>query len=125
MRKIIAAFEAPYFSEGAMRFITKMNTSEPVTVTGVFLPAPIHTQFWSYADTMPGGMLLPPVDEVIPADINKSVARFRQYCIDHHLRYRVIKKFNDFALPELKQQSRFADLIVLGSEHFFCNPSKR
>lgn len=122
MRKIIAAFEAPHFSEGVMHFINKMNDAEPVTVTGVFLPAPIHLQFWSYADTMASGILLPLPEGVNPTELNKSVNRFKQYCINHHLRHRVIKNFSDFALPELKQQSRFADLIVLGSEHFFAIP---
>lgn len=122
MRKVIVAFEAANFSEGAMRFVSAMNKAEQVTVTGIFLPAALYTTFGNHADALSTGVLLPVTDDVETSEINKSVLKFREYCASHHLRHRVIKKFDDFGLPELKQQSRYADLVVLGSEYFFKVP---
>lgn len=122
MRKVIVAFEAPNFSEGAMRFVNQMNEAEQVTVSGIFLPAAVYTAFWSYAEVLSTGILLPVTDEVKTSALNKSVGKFKQFCNDHHLRYRVVKNFTDFGLPDLKRQSRYADLIVLCSESFFNIP---
>lgn len=123
MRKIIAAFEASQFSEGVMNFISKINAAEQVTVTGIFLPAPIYTQFWNYTDVIAPDILLPlSNDETESAEANITIGKFKEYCRDHHLRHRVINKLSDFSLSELKMQSRFADLMVISSEHFFTIP---
>lgn len=119
MRKIIVAFESRGFSEGAMQFISHMNNAGQVTVSGVFLPAPASAAFWGYAASPVPGMLIPLTEDVKTTELSKSVKKFKQYCTDHHLRHRVIKTGADFGLPELKQQSRYADLIVLSNKSFF------
>jgi hypothetical protein len=118
MRKVIVAFEAPNFSEGAMRFVSQMNKSQAVTLTGIFLPRSAYTVLPT-ADAMAPGMFLPLTDETGTSELNAAVKTFKQYCTDNYLRYRLIKNVTDFALTELKQQSRYADLIVLGGESFF------
>ena len=39
----------------------------------------------------------------------------------HDAMHQVHKDFYDFALPELKRESRFGDLLLLGSESFYAN----
>jgi hypothetical protein len=121
MRKVIVAFEVPNFSEGAMRFISQMNDAERVTVTGLFLPKPVYAAFQT-VDIMTSGMFLPYIEQINIAELNECVKQFKQYCSDYHLRYDVLNNAVDFGLPELKQQSRYADLIVLGGETFFNLP---
>jgi len=121
MRKVIVAFEVPIFSEGAMRFISLMNEAERVTITGVFLPKPVYTAFQT-AELMTPGMFLPFIEEINIASLTECVSKFKQYCSDYHLRYDVLQSAADFGLTELKQQSRYADLVVVGGETFFNLP---
>src|SRR4029078_2178744 len=113
MRKVIVAFEVPNFSESAMRFIGQMNDAERVTVAGLFLPKSVFAALQT-ADIMTPGMFLPYIEEINIAELNECVKQFKQYCSDYHLRYDVLNNAVEFGLPELKQQSRYADLIVLG-----------
>src|SRR6476661_4067650 len=121
MRKVIVAFEVPHFSEGAMRFVSQMNEAEHVSIAGIFLPKPAFTAFQT-ADLMTPGMFLPFVEEISTADLNECVQKFRRYCSDNHLRYEIIENKIDFGLPELREQSRYADLIVVGGSSFFNLP---
>jgi hypothetical protein len=121
MRKVIVAFEVPNFSEGAMRFISQMNDAERVTITALFLPKPVYAAFHT-ADIMTPGMFLQYTEQINSSDLNECVKQFKQYCKDYNLRYDVLDNAVDFGLPELKQQSRYADLIVLGGETFFNLP---
>ena len=123
MRKITVAFEAPHFPEGAMRFIKEMNDAEQVIVTGVFLPGPVQTAYPTPA-AMSAGMLLPLTDEITSKQLNKSILTFKDFCTSHHIGYRFIKNTGDSGWPELKKQSRYADLIVLGSDVLFDVPGK-
>lgn len=121
MRKVIVAFEVPNFSEGAMRFADQMNDVERIIITGIFLPKPIFTAFQT-ADVMTPGIFLPYIEQIDINELNQCENKFKRYCSDHHLRYDILKNAADFGLPELKQQSRYADVIVIGGESFFNLP---
>lgn len=125
MRKVIVAFEGPKFSEGAMRFANQMNHAEKIMVTGVFLPQLVYSAFWNYADLSTAGTYLPIVEDVDVRTLNKNVKRFEEYCTNHNLRFKVKKESLDFGLAELKEQSRYADLIIFGSETFFNNTDNK
>jgi hypothetical protein len=51
--------------------------------------------------------------------LEKNIDRFEQQCIKNGISFRVHRDFNDFALPELKRETRFADLLIISSEKFF------
>lgn len=121
MRKIVAAFEASDLPEGVMRFISSMNITEQVAVTGLFYPASIYAQLWKYADTSAGMMVTKSDDP--DAQAAECVEKFKEFCTTHHLRHIAMKNTADFGLQELTQQSRFADLIIISSEHFFNIPN--
>jgi len=53
--------------------------------------------------------------------VQKNIARFESLCRKNNIDYRVHKNFFDFALPGLKKETRFADLLIIGSESFYEN----
>ena len=121
MRKILLVFDGINFSEGAFEFARHLNEKNPVLVAGVFVPQVNFANLWSYAAAGSGATTIPLIEDEEAKEIEKNIERFRQLCEKHKIEYRVHKDFYDFALPELKKESRFADLIIIGSEKFYAN----
>jgi hypothetical protein len=120
MKKIILAFDGIHFSEGAFAFARRLNEMSPVLLTGIFLPQAELANLWSYADGVPGVSipLLEPAESVL---IDQNITRFEKLCKDNMIDYRVHKNYYDFVLPELRKESVYADLLILGSEAFYEN----
>lgn len=121
MKKILLAFDGPHFSEGAFNFARKMNELSPILLTGAFLPQIDYSALWSYSAVASGGAFIPLLEEDDTATIVQNIERFKSLCQSNGIEYRVHKEFLDFALPELKNETRFADLLILGSESFYEN----
>ncbi len=122
MKKILLAFDGINFSEGAFEFARKMNESERILLTGVFLPQVDYSSLWSYSVShSEGPLFIPLVEAADEVKIRKNIKRFEELCVKNGIEFRVHKDFMDFALPELRKETRFADLVVLGSESFYEN----
>lgn len=122
MKKVIIAFDGEHFSEGAFRFACKMNELSPILLTGVFMPLIDYSALWSYSVTAAGpGMFMPMLEDDNAAMITKNINRFKVMCQSNNIEYRVHRDFSEFALPSLKKETRFADLMILGSESFYEN----
>lgn len=120
MKKILLAFDGVHFSEGAFEFVRRLNETAPALVTGVFLPQIDYANLWSYAAGGIGGPFLVPVEtQDNTAVIARNKNRFETLCRQNNIDYRIHRDFEDFALPELKKETRFADLLVIGSESFY------
>jgi nucleotide-binding universal stress UspA family protein len=120
MRKILVAFDGPHFSTAVLDFAARLNEKSRVLVTGVFLPQTSFVNLWSFSGgSGPGGELIPLVEEQDAKTIQRNVKKFETFCIDHNIDYRVHKDYFDFALPELKVESRFADLLIISSDTFY------
>ncbi len=118
MKKIIIAFDGSYFSDGAFEFARKLNELQPVLLTGVFLPQVMLTNLWSYADGI-GTPYMLPIDPTEPELLQENIDHFEKLCRGNGIDYRVHRDVYDFGLSELKKESIFADLIILGSELFY------
>jgi nucleotide-binding universal stress UspA family protein len=123
MKKILLAFDGAHFSEGAFEFARKMNELSPILLTGVFMPLIDYAGLWSYSAAAVSGMVVPMINEDDAANIEDNVSRFSTLCESAHIEFRVHKDFSEFALPGLKKETRFADLLILGSESFYHNIS--
>jgi len=66
-------------------------------------------------------MFIPTVEDEETAAIEKNVAKFEALCDRNMIEYRVHRDFTDFALAALIKESRFADLLIIGSESFYEN----
>jgi nucleotide-binding universal stress UspA family protein len=118
MKKIILAFDSTNFSEGAFEFARQLNLLHPILLSGIFLPQAAISNLWSYAD-VGGGPLVPLVEPADATIIKKNIAHFEQLCQQNNIEYRVHKDYFDMVLPQLKKESRYADLLILGSEVFY------
>ena len=114
------AFDGIHFSEGAFEFARRLNESQPILLTGVFLPQAELANLWSYADGV-GTPYIPLIERSDTDQIQKNIDHFEKLCLGNGIDYRVHKDLYDLALPELKRESRFADLMILGSEIFYGN----
>jgi nucleotide-binding universal stress UspA family protein len=125
MNKILLAFDGAHFSEGAFEFARRMNEINPVLLTGVFLPQVDYVDSLSYADGVNGRVFSPMVESYKSEITGKNIKKFETLCQKNSIEYTVHKKvhknFSDSALAELKKETRFADLLVIGSESFYKN----
>lgn len=119
MKKILLAFDGSNFSEGAFEFARKLNDIDPLLVTGVFMPQVDYANLWSYASATAGAGYIPLIEEESSDDVQNNINHFEELCQKNGVAYRVHKNFYSFALPELKKESRFADITVLSGELFY------
>lgn len=121
MKKILLAFDGCHFSEGAFEFAKALNNLSPSLLTGVFSPLIDYSSLWSYSVGVSGQLLVPALEDDDVETVGKNIDRFEASCRSAGIEYRVHKDFTDFALQALKKESRFADLLLIGSETFYAN----
>lgn len=118
MKKVLLAFDGTNYSKGAFEFARRLNEQDPILLVGSFLPQIDISSSWSYA--VGGARLVTPLVEDFNSDeIEKNILRFESDCRQHGIECRVHKFPYDLAIPELRKESRFADLMILGSESFY------
>ncbi|MES2330693.1 MAG: universal stress protein [Bacteroidota bacterium] len=118
MKKIILAFDGTHFSQGAFEFARKLNEIERILLVGVFLPQAEFANLWSYAHVAEH-TFIPLIEAQDAEQVQENISKFEKRCRDSGIKCKVHKNFADLALNELEAQSRFADLVILGSEVFF------
>ena len=122
MKKILLAFDGSNFSEGSFEFVRQLNERVPVLVTGVFVPQVDYANLWSYSAATAGGgvgMYVPLVEQEDEDLVEKNISHFEDLCQRNGIAYRVHNDFFDFALPELKKESRFSDVLIVSGELFY------
>jgi nucleotide-binding universal stress UspA family protein len=119
MKKVLLMFDGAHFSKSAFDFVRQLNSLDHVLVTGVFLPQSVASSLWSYTDAMTGTVLVPVLPETDTETYAATKKEFETLCVKSGMEYRVHEDAYDFALPELITETRFADLLVLGSESFY------
>ena len=121
MKKILLTFDGVHFSEGAFEFARRLNEQQRILITGVFLPQVNYANLWSYSGGAAEPLFIPTVENSVTADIEKNIALFESLCRKNNIDYCVHKDFFNLALPEFRNETRFADLAILGSETFYKN----
>lgn len=119
MKKVLIAFDGTQFSEGAFEFARLLNEQRPILLAGIFTPYANFANIWSYGGEMAGAGYIPLVDPVDDRQVEKSIDRFETLCLHNGIKFRTHKDFSDFAEPEIKRETSFADLLILGSQRFF------
>src|SRR6185503_12134589 len=121
MRKILLAFDGTHFSNAALEFAGKLNRKNLILLTGAFLPQTNFANLWSYSGgALAGQEFVPLIEEEEAEEVQKNIKRFESYCIDNSIEYKVHKDYFDFAVPELRKETRFADLLIISSETFYA-----
>jgi hypothetical protein len=102
----------------------KVNEKNPILLTGAFLPNVDYANLLSYWGGGSAGPLFIPVVEGEDSEpVQENIKRFESYCQKNGIEYRVHKDFEDFALPELKKETRFADVLIISGNTFYKNPN--
>lgn len=119
MKKILLAFDGTHFSKGAFEFARQLNDLRPILLTGVFIPQLSSANLWSYANGMPGIVPIPLLEEEDTESVYRNMEQFRRLCIKNSIAFIVHENFQGMALPELRKETRFADLLIIGSDLFY------
>ena len=121
MKKVLIVFDGTHFPAGSFNFATELNKLQPILLTGVFLPQTDFANLWSYGSGGAGPMFVPLLETVDAGVIQRNIETFSKLCIKNNIEFRVHKDVMDFAIPELKKETRFADLLIVGTETFYAN----
>lgn len=120
MKKIVVAFDNMHYSERTMQFIINLHKLAPLAVTGIFLPQMEYAALWSAEAGAYSGPQFVALSEEVSADIiHETISKFESCCRQNNIEYHVQKNFFDFTLKSLQQETRFADLLVIGNEAFY------
>lgn len=118
MNKIILLSDTERMPKGVFEFALAMQERAPVLLTGVFVP---HQAYWntllyfSYGIDAPL-FLYEPEETVIPPT-RAAISAFEAACLQHGIEYRVHELDGLNIRSEIQLESRFADLLLLGSEY--------
>ncbi len=122
MKKVLLAFDGQHFSTSAFEFVKQMNCSQPIMVVGLFLPSIDYVELlYSFGAVPAGPMYVTKVHEVDHEVLNKNIAHFKELCIENNIKFSVHKDFDQHIVTKVKEESRFADLLVLSSTTFYSN----
>ena len=116
MKKILVVFDGYNFSGASLDFVQNLSLNTPFLLTGVFLSSIDYRTFLSYPLAASGYLSAIAYDNDLFVN---NVAYFKSYCEKNGIEYRVHDDLGGDALDILKLETRFADLMVLGSETFF------
>lgn len=122
MKKIIIPFNGGEFSESAFSFAVTLNNTKPILLTGIFLSPVDFSRFFLSAPAAPNDTIQLEKNLEVKK-IKKNIDVFVSLCQKNNIECRIHEDLYDFALPELTKESRFADLLIMGSEMFFTNMS--
>lgn len=119
MKKVLIAFDNGHFSKGAFEFARRLNELQPILLIGVFLPNLDYSELtFAHGGTLP---MVPFIEGYDTKVAEQQMHAFEEACVRSHIEYRVHNDRCDFALSELQKETRFADLLLLGSEKFYAN----
>lgn len=119
MKKILLAFDGTHYSQAALDFACQLHQQSPIFLTGAFLPQVDYSALWSYSVGSEAGTPIPSVEESTSREIHQNTSRFTDYCKQHGIPFKIHRAYMNFALPELKKESRFADLLIVSSQEFY------
>jgi len=125
MKKVIAVFDGKHFSEGAFDFLRRMNEQSPILAIGVFLPAIDYAELLYSIGGLSGPIYYKEVDTTETGISQNNVDRFKELCAKHGIEYRVHLDLEKHVISEVKTESRYADLLIIGSELFYQNMGKQ
>lgn len=118
MNKILLAFDGANVSGGAFEFARRLNEQDPILLVGAFLPQTDLSASWSY-NAGEGPLHIPAVESSVSEMISENMLQFEAVCKSNDIEFRIHEHFHQLAMPELVKETRFANLLIVGSEKFF------
>lgn len=119
MKKIIIPFDGGHFSKGAFSFAVSLHGFKPVLLTGIFLPQVDYARFFFFPTAFSSSAYIPVLEDFNKEDVDSNAEQFAQLCQKNSIEYRVHKVLFESPISQLVKETRFADLMVIGSETFY------
>jgi nucleotide-binding universal stress UspA family protein len=123
MKKIIIPFDGGHFSDGAFKLASILNETNPVLLTGVFLPEVDFAKIFFFPTAFAAPVYIPGAEEFEEKTIERNIKVFKELCQKNNIKYNIHKDLYDTSIAMLTKESRFADLMIVGSEVFYTNGS--
>jgi hypothetical protein len=124
MIKVIVAFDGQHFSSGAMKMAQWLNKQMPLLVSGIFISPVDYRELLGYSGMGVGAPVFTVPFNNDDKLVEETMQKFVRYCEDNQLEYVTHKDTDLFALSELIQETRFADVLIISSEMFYENIDK-
>jgi nucleotide-binding universal stress UspA family protein len=118
MKKIIVAFDGLKYSESTRDYAVYMAKQTNTHLVGVFLDDPTYTSYKIYELITKDGVSedkLRKLDAKDKATRHIASANFEKACQNASLQY-TVHHDHSIALPELKHESIYADLVIIDSK---------
>jgi hypothetical protein len=117
MKKIIVPFEGTIYRSELPGFARLLNTRSSVRLMATFVPGQEYTHAWAENGPTESGQSAVPVDaEKMSA---RNCARFRRFCDENEIDYTIREDRSETALPHVRKETRFADLLLISGAQFF------
>lgn len=120
-KRILLAFDGKNFSAGGFECIKTLNKLHPVQTTGVFLPLSDYSELLYSLGGMAGPLYIAEYEDQDAGAVDRNIKHFENLCSQNHIDYKVHVQSTEHVVSELKSESRFADLLIIGTEHFYEN----
>lgn len=122
MKKIVFAFYDDQFSASAVEFICRMNASSPLMLTAISLKKEV-VELPTYADGT-FGMFLPLTQSLKRKAPTTNLERLERIFLENGIQYHLQEDVQDLTLAVLQKESRFSDLLIIGSEMIYKDQEK-
>jgi len=121
MKKILLACGGDHFPQGALEFAAAMNKHEKIWLKGFFLPSMDYSRLpsFAYANDYETGFIPPDFYDQEEKIMNKHITQFQNVCEEHAIAYKVYKHTGFESLQGLIDETRFSDIALVESRHFF------
>ena len=119
MKKILFLCDGDNFSNGAFQLIKQLNLNERVSVKGIFFNAVDYEQMISLSQIP----IAEPFVKFKAAEerlVGQSKQRFADLCEDSRIQYQISEQKEGWDKEIFKNESRFADLVII-SQELFCS----
>jgi hypothetical protein len=121
MKKIIIPFDGGHFSKGAFSFVNSLHEMKHVLLTGIFLPEVDYARFFFFPTAFAAPVYIAGIENFQEENIDTNIEQFAQACQRNLIEYRIHKDLFGSSISQLTKETRFADLMVIGSEAFYTN----
>jgi len=118
MKKIILPLEGTAYHRDLLEFSAALNGCARIQLTAAFVPEADYAHLWDISRGVGDTVFVPPADNSDEL-VARNSARVKRYCQEHDIVCRVHEDRFDFALGAIRRETRFADLLMLSSAHFF------
>lgn len=119
MKKIIIPFEGDFFSEGAFVFGKMLAQHESILLAGIFLPKVDYARFFFFPSAFAAPAYIPVHEDFDEDAVKNTISSFTNRCEKSGISYSVHKDLHGSAISQLNKETRFADLMIIGSETFY------